>query len=80
MTKISGLPLRAALVDPFLAQLRPLGASLADLELGIRFADDVDGSLPLHDLTISVTIFGGTNRRDYFHRKDPGLGDGKVST
>ena len=46
------------------------GAALADLELGIAFADHIDTTTSLNDLAIRMAIFQGANTTNDFHRID----------
>jgi len=50
---------RAGLLNTLLAQASAGGRALASLELRVALADDVEGTLTLHDLTISVTALHG---------------------
>ena len=48
-----------ALLDAFFAQACSFGGTLAGLELGVAFTDDVQCALALDDLAVFVTLFHG---------------------
>ena len=53
------MPPRRALLHTLLAQASAGGRALASLELRVALADDVEGTLALHNLTISVAALHG---------------------
>jgi hypothetical protein len=55
------------LIDSLFGHFGALGCPLACLKSGIGLIDDVEGPLTLDDLAISVTTFGGSERRENFH-------------
>lgn len=60
---ICGQIVRRALSAAFLA----FGPALADLELRIALADDVDPAATANDLAIRVTVLEGPDGADDFH-------------
>ena len=59
LSRIAGM-IRAGLLNTLLAQASAGGRALASLELGVALADNIERTLALHDLAISVaTLHGG---------------------
>lgn len=52
------------------ASLLHLGAALADLELRVAFANDVNSAAAADDLAIGVAVLQRTDAADNFHRID----------
>lgn len=58
---------RGVSADAFFAHPGALGAALANLELGVRLADDVNRAFALDDLAIGVAVLGGSKGGSDFH-------------
>ncbi len=58
---------RKALLNALLAEACASGCTLASLEFWVALADDVERTLALHDLAISVTTLHGCEGGKNFH-------------
>lgn len=56
------------LVHALLGHLGALRRTLTGLETRVGLVDDVESTLTLDDLAVSVAAFGGGERRKNFHR------------